>query len=213
MSKRSAGEGGAHRCHERTLLGLRADAHARELRRPARAARPRRDRRDPRGSARRPGSSCRRCPAIARSALGSSAAAPARARGCRVRRRAHVARQKFIIPVPSPRLDIRAQMQADLKEAMKAHDSSRVAVLRATLGALANAEAVEPPRGPISLDRGSGDDRGRSARAVRCRGAFDHRARASRAARRSGRTRGARTARRRGRAPLQASIIDAYLDR
>jgi uncharacterized protein YqeY len=34
-------------------------------------------------------------------------------------------------------LDIRAQMQTDLKEAMKARDSSRVAVLRATLGALA----------------------------------------------------------------------------
>ncbi len=47
-------------------------------------------------------------------------------------------------------------MQADLKEAMKARDSSRVAVLRATLGALANAEAVEPPRGPISLAAAAG---------------------------------------------------------
>ncbi len=73
-----------------------------------------------------------------------------------MRRRAHVARQKFIIPIPSPRLDIRAQMQADLKEAMKARDSSRVAVLRATLGALANAEAVEPLRGPISLTAAAG---------------------------------------------------------
>ena len=54
-----------------------------------------------------------------------------------MRRRAHVARQQFIIPVRSPPLDIRAQMQADLKQAMKARDSSRVAVLRATLGAQA----------------------------------------------------------------------------
>ena len=46
-----------------------------------------------------------------------------RARGCRVRRRADVARQQFIIPVRSPPLDIRDQMQADLREAMKARDS------------------------------------------------------------------------------------------
>jgi uncharacterized protein len=53
-------------------------------------------------------------------------------------------------------LDIRIQMQADLKEAMKARDSSRVAVLRTTLGALANAEAVEPLSGPISLTAAAG---------------------------------------------------------
>ena len=47
-------------------------------------------------------------------------------------------------------------MQADLREAMKARDSSRVAVLRATLGALANAEAVEPLPGPISLTAAAG---------------------------------------------------------
>ena len=47
-------------------------------------------------------------------------------------------------------------MQADLREAMKARDSSRVAVLRATLGALANAEAVEPLTGPISLTAAAG---------------------------------------------------------
>ena len=47
-------------------------------------------------------------------------------------------------------------MQADLKQAMKDRDSSRVAVLRATLGALANAEAVEPPTGPISLTAAAG---------------------------------------------------------
>jgi uncharacterized protein YqeY len=53
-------------------------------------------------------------------------------------------------------LDIRIQMQADLKAAMKARDSSLVAVLRATLGALANAEAVEPLSGPISLTAAAG---------------------------------------------------------
>ena len=47
-------------------------------------------------------------------------------------------------------------MQTDLKEAMKARDSSRVAVLRATLGALANAEAVEPLGGFISLTAAAG---------------------------------------------------------
>ena len=47
-------------------------------------------------------------------------------------------------------------MQDDLKQAMKARDSSRVAVLRATLGALANAEAVEPLTGPISLTAAAG---------------------------------------------------------
>ena len=47
-------------------------------------------------------------------------------------------------------------MQADLKEAMKARDSSRVAVLRATLSALGNAEAVAPPGGPISLTAAAG---------------------------------------------------------
>lgn len=47
-------------------------------------------------------------------------------------------------------------MQADLKAAMKARDSSRVAVLRATLGALANAEAIEPLSGPISLTAAAG---------------------------------------------------------
>ena len=47
-------------------------------------------------------------------------------------------------------------MQADLKDAMKARDSLRVAVLRATLGALANAEAVEPLAGPISLTAAAG---------------------------------------------------------
>jgi len=47
-------------------------------------------------------------------------------------------------------------MQADLSAAMKARDSARVAVLRATLGALANAEAVEAPTGPISLTAAAG---------------------------------------------------------
>lgn len=47
-------------------------------------------------------------------------------------------------------------MQADLKQAMKDRDSSRIAVLRATLGALANAEAVEAPTGPISLTAAAG---------------------------------------------------------
>ncbi len=47
-------------------------------------------------------------------------------------------------------------MQADLKQAMKDRDSSRVTVLRATLGALANAEAVEAPTGPISLTAAAG---------------------------------------------------------
>ncbi|HMK11367.1 MAG TPA: hypothetical protein VK461_07285 [Acidimicrobiales bacterium] len=42
-------------------------------------------------------------------------------------------------------------MQADLTAAMKERDPSRVAVLRATLGALANAEAVDAPSGPVSL--------------------------------------------------------------
>ena len=60
------------------------------------------------------------------------------------------------MPVRSPPLDVRAQMQADLKEAMKARDPSRVAVLRATLGAVANAEAVAPPGGPISLTAAAG---------------------------------------------------------
>jgi hypothetical protein len=53
-------------------------------------------------------------------------------------------------------LDIREQMHSDLQEAMKARDSTRVAVLRATLGALANAEAVEPRSGPISLTAAAG---------------------------------------------------------
>ncbi len=47
-------------------------------------------------------------------------------------------------------------MQADLSAAMKARDPSRVAVLRATLAALANAEAVEAPGGPISLTAAAG---------------------------------------------------------
>jgi uncharacterized protein YqeY len=47
-------------------------------------------------------------------------------------------------------------MQADLKQAMKDRDSSRVAVLRATLAALANAEAVDAPSGPISLTAAAG---------------------------------------------------------
>ena len=47
-------------------------------------------------------------------------------------------------------------MQADLKQAMKDRDSSRVTVLRATLGALANAEAVNAPTGPISLTAAAG---------------------------------------------------------
>jgi uncharacterized protein YqeY len=47
-------------------------------------------------------------------------------------------------------------MQADLKQAMKDRDSSRVTVLRATLGALANAEAVDAPTGPISLTAAAG---------------------------------------------------------
>ncbi len=47
-------------------------------------------------------------------------------------------------------------MQADLTAAMRARDSDRVAVLRATLGALANAEAVTAPSGPISLTAAAG---------------------------------------------------------
>lgn len=47
-------------------------------------------------------------------------------------------------------------MQADLEQAMKDRDASRVAVLRATLGALANAEAVEAAPGPISLTAAAG---------------------------------------------------------
>ena len=47
-------------------------------------------------------------------------------------------------------------MQADLTAAMKARDSSQVAVLRATLGALANAEAVAAPSGPVSLTAAAG---------------------------------------------------------
>jgi len=39
---------------------------------------------------------------------------------------------------------IRARMEADLKEALRARDKSAVAVLRTTLGAIANAEAVDP---------------------------------------------------------------------
>jgi len=42
---------------------------------------------------------------------------------------------------PRP-VDVRAQIQADLTAAMKARDSARVAVLRAALAAIANAEAV-----------------------------------------------------------------------
>jgi len=53
-------------------------------------------------------------------------------------------------------VDVRAQIQADLKQAMKDRDSSRTAVLRATLGALANAEAVDAPTGPISLTAPAG---------------------------------------------------------
>jgi len=47
-------------------------------------------------------------------------------------------------------------MQADLTAAMKERDPSRVAVLRATLGALANAEAVDAPSGPVSLTARAG---------------------------------------------------------
>ena len=53
-------------------------------------------------------------------------------------------------------VDIRAHMQADLMEAMKDRSASRVAVLRATLGALANAEAVDAPSGPVSLTASAG---------------------------------------------------------
>ena len=53
-------------------------------------------------------------------------------------------------------MDVRAQMQADLKTAMKDRDSSTVAVLRATLGALANAEAVTAPTGPVSFTAAAG---------------------------------------------------------
>src|SRR5262245_19012865 len=53
-------------------------------------------------------------------------------------------------------VDVRARMQADLKEAMKDRDSARVTVLRSTLGALANAEAVDAPTGPISLTAAAG---------------------------------------------------------
>ncbi len=47
-------------------------------------------------------------------------------------------------------------MRADLTAAMKARDASQVAVLRATLGALANAEAVTAPSGPVSLTAAAG---------------------------------------------------------
>lgn len=39
---------------------------------------------------------------------------------------------------------LRARLQADLTDAMKARDKPRTAVLRSTLAALANAEAVDP---------------------------------------------------------------------
>ncbi len=55
-----------------------------------------------------------------------------------------------------PRLvDVRAQMQADLTAAMKARDSARVAVLRAALAAIANAEAVASD-GQVSLTAPAG---------------------------------------------------------
>ena len=47
-------------------------------------------------------------------------------------------------------------MQADLRQAMKDRDPSRVTVLRATLAALANAEAVDTHGGPISLTAAAG---------------------------------------------------------
>jgi uncharacterized protein YqeY len=46
-------------------------------------------------------------------------------------------------------------MQADLKDAMKARETSRVTVLRATLAAIANAEAVESD-GRVSLTAPAG---------------------------------------------------------
>jgi hypothetical protein len=61
---------------------------------------------------------------------------------------------------------LRHQMQADLSPAIKARDTSRVAVLRTTLAAIANAEAVDPgqptPRvgllGDVERRQLTGDD-------------------------------------------------------
>jgi uncharacterized protein YqeY len=40
--------------------------------------------------------------------------------------------------------DVRAQMQTDLRDALRDRDRSRVSALRTALAALANAEAVDP---------------------------------------------------------------------
>ena len=52
-------------------------------------------------------------------------------------------------------MDIRSRLQTDLTAAMKARDSTRVAVLRATLAAIANAEAVASD-GRVSLTAPAG---------------------------------------------------------
>jgi uncharacterized protein YqeY len=46
------------------------------------------------------------------------------------------------MPTPPP-IPLRQQLQADLRDAMRARDTSRVSVLRTTLSAIANAEAVD----------------------------------------------------------------------
>ena len=67
----------------------------------------------------------------------------------------HVARHQFSIVIRCPRLDTRSRLQTDLTAAMKARDSTRVAVLRATLAAIANAEAVASD-GHVSLTAPAG---------------------------------------------------------
>jgi uncharacterized protein YqeY len=52
-------------------------------------------------------------------------------------------------------VDTRAQVQADLTVAVKARDSVRIAALRVTLGAIANAEAVASD-GRVSLTAPAG---------------------------------------------------------
>ena len=189
-------EHAAHRGHEGTLLGLRGPAQACEVT----AGHEPHVREEPGGilmEVQEGLAPLVEGAAERRSAVGAPQLRAAPARGCRVRRRADVARQKFIIPVRSPPLDIRTQMQADLKEAMKARDR------RGSWCCERRSARAETPRRSSRrrvhlADGGSGDNRGRSAGAVRCRGAIDHRGRARRAARCGGRTRGARAARRRG---------------
>jgi hypothetical protein len=48
--------------------------------------------------------------------------------------------------------DLRPLLQADLRTAMKARDAATVAILRATLGAIGNAEAVDEQPRPVGSD-------------------------------------------------------------